>query len=132
MHVGAYKLIFRPLRYFSPAVASDSSRQTFVDNIALAFDQYKLDGIDIDWEYPGRAGNDGNLFTPQDTANFLSFLKLLRAKLPADAHISAATLTTPFVDGNGAPSADVSEFGDVLNWITMMNYDVWGCMLTLF
>ncbi|KAL1661465.1 glycoside hydrolase family 18 protein [Schizophyllum commune] len=113
-------------KYFSPAVASDSSRQIFVDNIALAFDQYKLDGIDIDWEYPGRAGNDGNLFTPQDTANFLSFLKLLRAKLPVDAHISAATLTTPFVDGNGAPSADVSEFGDVLNWITMMNYDVWG------
>ena len=79
------------------------------------------------WEYPNKQGIGCNILSPADSANFLSFLKLLRAKLPADAHISAATLTTPFVDGNGAPSADVSEFGDVLNWITMMNYDVWGC-----
>ncbi|TRM67679.1 glycoside hydrolase family 18 protein [Schizophyllum amplum] len=113
-------------KYFSSSVATNDSRETFTSNVVSVFEKYSLDGIDIDWEYPGRAGNDGNLFAPQDSSNFLAFLQLLRAKLPPAAHITAATLTTPFIAENGAPSADVSEFAKVLNWITMMNYDVWG------
>lgn len=98
----------------------------FVASIVAAYHQYNLDGIDIDWEYPGQPGNPLNYVDPEDTINFLEFLKLLRAMLPSTARISAAVQTTTFADANGQPMDDVRAFADVLDWILLMNYDVWG------
>ena len=39
-------------RYFSSAVASAQSRQTFAANILALYRQFSLDGIDLDFEYP--------------------------------------------------------------------------------
>ena len=89
---------------------------------------YNLDGIDIDWEYPGQEGNPGNCVSADDTANFLLFLQLLRATLPRTAKITAAVQPEPLVGSDGNPMADVSEFAKVLDWVLIMNYDVWGCM----
>ncbi|OBZ70066.1 Chitinase-3-like protein 2 [Grifola frondosa] len=89
-------------KFFSPAVSSEQSRQTFVANI---LDVYKH---------------------PNDTANFLAFLQLLRATLPPTAKITAATLTVPFADDAGNPLADASAFAQVLDWVLLMNYDAWG------
>lgn len=107
-------------------MANDQNRHVFVKNIADLYHQFNVDGIDIDWEYPGQGGNDGNIVSPQDSANFLQFLTLLRSSLPPTARITAATQTTPFVDQNGQPMKDVSAFAKVLDWILIMNYDVWG------
>lgn len=117
-------------RYFSPAVADAESRQVFASNIRAFYDTFDLDGIDIDWEYPGQAGNDGNSVSPDDTANFLSFLQLLRQTLPATAKMSAAVQTVPFAGADGSPLADVSAFAQVLDWVLIMNYDAWGCTYT--
>lgn len=86
-----------------------------------------MDGIDVDWEYPGQQGDAGNIISSSDTANFLSFLQLLRAKLPADAKITAATQTIPFAGADGKPLANAAEFAEVLDWVLLMNYDTWGC-----
>lgn len=118
------------VRYFSPAVADTQSRQVFANNIRTFYDNFDLDGIDIDWEYPGQTGNDGNIVSPDDTANFLSFLQLLRQSLPTTAKMSAAVQTVPFADADGNPLADVSAFAQVLDWVLIMNYDVWGCTYT--
>lgn len=107
-------------------MATDQNRQVFVKNIVNIYHQFNVDGIDIDWEYPGQGGNDGNIISPQDSANFLRFLQLLRSSLPPAARITAATQTQPFSDGNGQPMKDVSAFAKVLDWILVMNYDVWG------
>lgn len=114
-------------RHFSPAVSNDANRHTFVSNIVDVYTQYCLDGIDIDWEYPGQQGESSNTVSPSDTANFLSFLQLLRAKLPSVARITAATQTVPFAGANGSPLADVGDFASVLDWVLLMNYDTWGC-----
>ena|SRR6266850_1821478 len=113
-------------RWFSPTLASDISRQTFVGNIAEAYGQYHLDGVDIDWEYPGEPGDPRNYVDSNDAANFLEFLKLLRATLPSTARISAAVQTTPFTDVNGQSMNHAKAFADVLDWILIMNYDTWG------
>jgi chitinase len=105
---------------------SDSSRQIFAKNIALVYDQFNLDGIDIDWEYPAQPGDPRNYVGANDTANFLEFLRLLRTTLPTTARISAAVQTTPFIDADGQPMKDVRLFADVLDWFLIMNYDVWG------
>ncbi|KAF8974431.1 glycoside hydrolase [Flammula alnicola] len=113
-------------KYFSSAVASDGSRKTFVNNIFATYKSFDLDGIDIDWEYPGRKGASGNHFDSNDSANFLLFLKLLRATLPPTARISAAVETTTFADSKGEPMVDLADFALVLDWVLLMNYDVWG------
>ncbi|KAJ7068394.1 glycoside hydrolase [Mycena amicta] len=112
--------------HFSSAVSSSQNRQLFAQNIANLYKQYQLDGIDIDWEYPGHQGAGNNGVSPSDTANFLLFLQLLRTILPQTAKISAAVLPTPFFDSTKNPMQDVSSFAKVLDWVTIMNYDVWG------
>ncbi len=116
-------------------MSNSSSRQTFVKNIALVCEQFHLDGIDIDWEYPARRGDPRNYVGANDTANFLEFLSLLRTTLPPATRISAAVQTTPFADANGQPMKDVRPFANVLDWLLIMNYDVWGgasCIIPFF
>lgn len=79
------------------------------------------------WEYPNDAGIGCNAFSPNDTSNFLTFLQELRADPDGkDLILSAATPVTPWKDVNGSPSTDVSGFAQVLDFITIMNYDIWG------
>jgi len=115
------------VRYFSPAVRTPESRRVFAENILAVYNAFNLDGIDLDWEYPGHQGAEGNLVDPHDTANFLLFLQYLRTVLPPCARISAAAQTLPFVDAQEQPLQDVSDFADSLDWVLIMNYDVWGC-----
>ncbi|KAI9607892.1 hypothetical protein H4Q26_005342 [Puccinia striiformis f. sp. tritici PST-130] len=42
-------------KFFSVAVKSESARETFVNNLYQLVLTHNLDGIDIDWEYPGQA-----------------------------------------------------------------------------
>ena len=81
----------------------------------------------MDWEYPGRSGNTGNQVGAKDSENFLLFLKLLRASLPPTAKLSAAVASQPFVDSAGHPITNMAEFARLLDWVVIMNYDVWGC-----
>jgi GH18 family chitinase len=116
-------------------VNDPNSRQAFIKNIALVYDQFHLDGIDIDWEYPAQRGDPRNYVGSNDTANFLEFLRSLRATLPRTARISAAVQTTPFIDATGQPMKDVQPFADILDWIVIMNYDIWGgvfCIIPSF
>ena len=98
-----------------------------MNNIVNVYSQFKLDGIDIDWEYPGQQGEGSNGVSPQDSANFLAMLKLLRSKLPSSARITAAVQDVPFAGPDGNPLKDVSSFAAVLDWVNVMNYDVFGC-----
>ncbi|WVR00132.1 hypothetical protein IAU59_007274 [Kwoniella sp. CBS 9459] len=116
--------------YFSTICASSTNRQTFVKAMVEAYDLYNLDGIDIDWEYPGTTGAEGNAVSSSDSANFLLLLQELRAALPDGALISLATQVWPFADTNGRPMSDVSAFASVIDWILIMNYDVWGSSST--
>lgn len=112
--------------YFSPAVATAENRQVLAQAILGMYNKFGLDGIDIDWEYPGVKGADNNIVSSQDSANFLIFLQLLRQTLPPTAILSTATQVWPFVGPDQAPLSDVSAFAKVLDWIMIMNYDIWG------
>ncbi|KAG1755573.1 glycoside hydrolase family 18 protein [Suillus lakei] len=109
--------------YFSQAVSTPANRNTFVNNICSTYAQYNLDGIDIDWEYPGQAGSQGNTESPSDEENMLEFLKLLRQRLPPSAKISAAVQDTPFAGPDGQPIKDASGFAEIVDWCLLMNYD---------
>ncbi|KDN38191.1 hypothetical protein RSAG8_09694, partial [Rhizoctonia solani AG-8 WAC10335] len=119
-------------RYFSDAVSSDANRHEFVKNIVqgATYQKFNLDGVDVDWEYPGVQGAGNNQVSSQDSAHFLTFLQLLRSQLPKPAKLTAATQVTPFAGPDGRPLTDVSEFAKVLDWILIMNYDIWGASST--
>ncbi|KAN0062352.1 hypothetical protein ACQY0O_005234 [Thecaphora frezii] len=111
--------------YFSPAVRTSLSRSRFIGNIRKVYTQFGLDGIDLDWEYPGQ-GNSGNQYSPQDTANFQTFLQELRRALPEGAIISAAVAHDPWTASSGRPVSNVQRAAGALDFVLIMNYDVWG------
>ncbi|GAA5895066.1 hypothetical protein JCM6882_008275 [Rhodosporidiobolus microsporus] len=116
-------------QYFSGAVATASRRTAFVQSIVDIVNTYNLDGVDVDWEYPGTQGASGNQISSSDTANLLTTLQLLRAALPT-AHLSTCTTHQTYIGASGSPIGDVSAFADVLDNVLVMNYDVWGASST--
>ncbi|KAI0707540.1 glycoside hydrolase [Cerioporus squamosus] len=113
-------------QYFSSAVATEQNRTAFVETVMNLVNQYQLDGVDFDWEYPNKQGMGCNVIAADDSQNFLSFLQALRATAGQNLTISAAAGITPFAGPDGTPMADVSAFADALDYVAIMNYDVWG------
>ncbi|KAH9943511.1 glycoside hydrolase [Epithele typhae] len=107
-------------KYFSAAVATAQSRATFARNLLALYRQFALDGVDIDWEYPGQPGAPGNAVSARDTDNLLAFLTLLRQTLPAGAVITAAAPPEPWSTLRNGPA-----FARALDWVLIMNYDTW-------
>ncbi|VDB84991.1 unnamed protein product [Peniophora sp. CBMAI 1063] len=114
-------------RFFSTAVGSAENRTAFVETVGSFAEEYDLDGIDFDWEYPGNQGIGCNAISPNDTANFLTFLQEFRAsEQGSKLFLTAASSLLPWVDENGDPSTNLTAFGDVLDYIAVMNYDIYG------
>ncbi|KAF9268786.1 glycoside hydrolase [Marasmius fiardii PR-910] len=114
-------------RFFSTAVNSPENRTILVKAVTDFAKKYDLDGIDFDWEYPNKDGIGCNTKNPNDTSNFLEFLKQLRSTdIGKDLVLTAATSISPFADADGSPTKDVSAFAQVLDYIALMNYDIWG------
>ncbi|KAG2154458.1 glycoside hydrolase family 18 protein [Suillus bovinus] len=117
--------------WFSSNLATAKNRTAFVKTVKEFVSQYNLDGVQFDWEYPNHQGIGCNTINANDTANFLSFLQELRRDpVAAKLTLSAAVSITPFNDATGNPSADVSGFAKVLDYIVLMNYDIWGSWST--
>ncbi|WP_242086560.1 glycoside hydrolase family 18 protein [Aestuariivivens sediminis] len=62
---------------FSDMANDPELRQGFVQSTVAFINQYDLDGVDIDWEYPGLEGA-GNVHRPADKENFTALMKELR------------------------------------------------------
>ncbi|TNY23790.1 glycoside hydrolase [Rhodotorula diobovata] len=108
---------------FTGLVATDTARADFVSTLDTALNDYGFDGLDLDWEYPGKAGATNDFDVANDLNNYLDFFKSLREKIGNDKLISSDTSSGPWVGADGKPSSDLSGFGDVLDFITIMTYD---------
>ncbi|KAJ3572245.1 hypothetical protein NP233_g3226 [Leucocoprinus birnbaumii] len=113
-------------RFFSSSVATPENRTAFASALIDFATKNKLDGIDFDWEHPNTDGMGCNTKSPNDSANFLEFLKEVRQKAPQGFQLTAATAITPFKGPDGNPMSDVSGFAQVLDRIAVMAYDVYG------
>ncbi|KAJ1667700.1 hypothetical protein IW140_001242 [Coemansia sp. RSA 1813] len=116
---------------FSTILKNTTSRTAFLNNIVSYIKKYNLDGVDIDWEYPGREGDTCNIYDPNnDTNNFLSFLQDLRKQLDSTYGAGSKLLTLavrvePF-DGPDGPIDNVAPFAKVVDYINIMTYDIAG------
>ena len=62
---------------FSDIALTKTSRDLFIESVVEFINRNHLDGLDIDWEYPGLVGA-GNHFRPEDKQNYTFLLKELR------------------------------------------------------
>ncbi|KAF8721973.1 hypothetical protein AX14_010033 [Amanita brunnescens Koide BX004] len=111
--------------WWSNVVSSEENRQTFNQALVSAVEELDLDGIDIDWEYPNSSGA-GHPFSPSDAQNLLELMKLLRNSLGDAKIISAAVTHHPWLGQDGNPLNDVSAYAKIINYVSIMNYDVFG------
>lgn len=107
---------------FSDMASSETNRATFISNIIAWLGEYGYDGIDFDWEYPGATDRGGHA---DDGANYVQFLKELRAAMTASGKDYIITFT--------APSSywylqyfDLPGMIESADWINFMSYDLHG------
>jgi chitinase len=106
---------------FSDAAASKESREKFARSCATAASKYALDGVDIDWEFPGGGGYKNTESRPQDTKNFTLLLGELRAQL---GHDRLLTIAAPA--GAQAKRIELDQIHRYLDFINLMTYDFAG------
>ncbi|WP_208643533.1 glycosyl hydrolase family 18 protein [Pedobacter miscanthi] len=96
---------------FEAFAANSTYRTNFVNNIMALVNQYNLDGVDIDWEYPN-TGASANNFT------------LLMQQLSTQLHNNGKLLTAAVVSEGGA-SIQNAVFNAV-DFLNLMAYDGGG------
>ncbi len=111
-------------KHFSDVALTGSSREIFANSAIDFMQRHQLDGIDLDWEYPGLEG-DGNVFRTEDKENFTFLLQLLREKLDS---INSGNLLTIATGGfqNYLDHTNMMEAQKYLDFINIMSYDFHG------
>lgn len=109
---------------FSDAVLTENSRQVFANSAIDFMLKHEIDGIDLDWEYPGLIGA-GNVNRPEDKENFTAILKLLRKKLDSLSSQNNKYLLTIATGAsqNYLDHTNMKEAQKYLDFINIMTYD---------
>jgi len=86
--------------------------------------KHRIDGIDLDWEYPGQRGDD-NIYRAVDKENFTLILKLIREKLDSVSSKSNSYLLTVATAAgqNYLDHTNMKEAQKYLDFINIMTYD---------
>ena len=114
---------------FSDAVLTQTSRKAFAKSAVDIISTYHLDGVDIDWEYPGMPGEEGNIYRPEDGQNFTLMFKALRDELnELQTKSKKHFLLTTAVGGSQAflDHANMKEAAKYLDYVNLMTYDYYS------
>jgi chitinase len=113
---------------FSDVALTADSRAKFARSCVAMMLDYGFDGIDVDWEYPGGGGLEGNTARPEDRDNFTLLLAELRAQLDAQGEQDgrAYLLTIAVPAGNQYRQMDLAAIHPLLDWMNLMAYDFNG------
>ncbi|MBO0950816.1 glycoside hydrolase family 18 protein [Fibrella forsythiae] len=118
-------------KYFSDAALTSASRTKFAEAAVSLLKKHKLDGLDIDWEYPAQIGA-GNIYRPEDKQTFTLFLKALRDRLDTQGKQDKRPVTDHYLltAATGGDTAFVShtELGKAqtyLDYVNIMTYDLY-------
>jgi chitinase len=110
---------------FSDMALTKKSRNLFIESAVKFVQKYNLDGLDIDWEYPGMAGNN-NRFRPDDKQNYTLLLKELRKRFDREEKILGRHLVTSIATGASTGFLEHTEMAKVQRYvdtINLMSYD---------
>lgn len=112
---------------FSDAVLTDSSRKVFAKSSVEIIKKYNLDGVDIDWEYPGMPGEEGNVFRPEDKQNYTEMFHAIRNELNTlEEETGKKKLLTTAVAGfvEFLKTTEMGKAQQYLDYVNLMTYDL--------
>jgi chitinase len=121
---------------FSDAALTDESRLKFARSGVELVKKHDLDGIDLDWEYPGQAG-PGIKFRPEDKQNFTLMLKACREQLDSLSDQKGRrgderyVLTIASAAGPYFEHTEMDLLHRHLDWINIMAYDFYAPKKTI-
>jgi chitinase len=127
-------------RNFSPAISTAANRTNFINQIVNTFKKYTFfSGIDFDWEYLSNDGvnygNEGNIASKDDEANFIIFLKDLRSAFNSN-NMSDYTISMCCIAAPEKIKFNASLVTSLLDTLHVMTYDFhsggWGETITAF
>ncbi len=113
--------------HFSDAAFSTESRERFAHSAVGMVEKYALDGLDIDWEYPGQAGA-GNKFRDADRQNFTLLLQSLREHLDVLGRQTGNYYLLTIATAANQRYFDHTEMDKVhplLDFVNVMTYDMY-------
>lgn len=103
---------------FSEMAASAQHRNAFAKACRAVADQYNLDGIDIDWEFP-TSSSAGISSSPDDAKNYTLLMAALRSAL-------GNKLLLTFASSCDAGYVNVKDVIEYVDFVNDMAYDM-GC-----
>lgn len=114
---------------FSNMAATEETRRAFAASAVDYLREYKLDGLDIDWEYPVEGGETYNDHLPEDKQNFTLLMKTVREALDAAGSVDGKYYLLTIASGQGdnfVINADLANSVQYLDFINIMTYDYSG------
>ncbi|MBK9391011.1 MAG: glycoside hydrolase family 18 protein [Bacteroidetes bacterium] len=109
---------------FSEMARTDENRKKFVESALKFIKEYDIDGIDIDWEYPGLPG-DNNPYLPEDKENFTK----LMCELKTGMNTICDYLVLTWASAGWEKAFEFIELDKVMqcvNYVNVMSYDLAG------
>jgi chitinase len=110
---------------FSDMALTKKSRKIFIESAVRFIEKYNLDGLDIDWEYPGMAG-DNHPFRAEDKQNYTLLLKELRVRFNREEKKLGRHLITSIATGASTDFLQHTQMAKVQRYvdtINLMSYD---------
>jgi chitinase len=105
---------------FSDMALTKSSRKLFITSVTAYIERHQLDGLDIDWEYPGQPGST-NHFRPEDKQNFTLLLKELRTSFQQQQRRLRRPLYLTIAAGASSSYLAHTEMNQVQQYIDTVN-----------
>jgi chitinase len=105
---------------FSDAALTPASRSVFIDSVEAFITRYHLDGLDVDWEYPGMSGA-GNTFRPEDKQTYTLLLKELRRRFDTMAGTLHRPLYLTIAAGASSEFLEHTEMSEVAKYVDTVN-----------
>jgi chitinase len=85
-----------------------------------------FDGFDIDWEWPASEGNTGNVFRPEDKANYVALLEEFRKQLDAVGSGYELSIYGAADPDKIAAGFDVPNLMKSVDFVNVQGYDLNG------
>ena len=110
---------------FSDVALTAESRAVFIDSVMDFLGRYHLDGLDIDWEYPGMAGA-GHKFRAEDKRNFTLLLAELRRRFDEETKRTGRRLYLTIAAGASPEflaNTEMDKVARLVDTVNLMAYD---------
>lgn len=111
---------------FSDLGKSEDNRKRFAEDCLAFLEKYGIDGIDLDWEFPGMTWGSDKFDPNADCDSYIAIARQLRETLGSNYEISYAGYCRDKakVDGGGWRFVDIKGMDPYVDYVNIMTYDL--------